>query len=143
MKEGERNDALACPRPGHGINSCSWALPAAADTPTGNASLGTQYGSVLRAVLGQNWDGSGYAIFVYGSGACSATYSDFDYSQSVMPYSWNAAVSNVKDYNACDVKLYWDVYFQGSSTGWINGGSTGVYVGDFWNDKTSSFRLSG
>jgi hypothetical protein len=119
--------------------------PAAhADTPTANYSLGTQFGNVHRATLTENADGSGNWIRVYGSSPCTSSTSDRDNVIGTVPPGWNDAISRVYDYNSCDTKLYQNggANTGDTQTGWINGGSGGVYVGANWNDQASSFALS-
>jgi len=119
--------------------------PAAhADTPTGNYDLGRQFGNVHRATLYENADGSGNWIRVFGSSPCTTSTSNRDNVIGTMPPNWNDAVSRIYDYNQCDTKLYWNggANVNDTQTGWLNGGSGGLYVGATWNDKTSSFALS-
>ncbi|WP_447008099.1 hypothetical protein ACRAKI_17145 [Saccharothrix isguenensis] len=119
--------------------------PAAhADTPTANYELGRQYGNVHRATLTENADGSGNWIRTYGSSPCSSTTTDRDNAFGTVPPGWNDAISRVYDYNSCDTKLYLNggANTGDTQTGWINGGSGGVYVGSNWNDRASSFALS-
>ena len=117
--------------------------PAAnADTPVNNPVLGT--GSLLRAQLIENSDGSGHKISVYGTAACTTATTNRDYTATVMPSSWNDAVSMVRDYNHCDVMLFKNdgALTSDTHTGWIDGGSAGKSVGPTWNDQASSFVLS-
>ncbi|MEJ2852215.1 MULTISPECIES: hypothetical protein [unclassified Saccharothrix] len=119
--------------------------PAAhADTPTTNHELGRQYGNVFRATLTENADGSGNWIKVYGSSPCSATITDRDNVIRVVPPGWNDAISRVYDSAACLTKLYLNggADPDDTQTGWIDGGSAGVYVGPNWDNKASSFALS-
>jgi len=118
------------------------APPALADTPVNDPPLGS--GSVLRAILAENADGSGHRITVKGTAPCTTATTNRDFTQTVMPSSWNDAVSKVYDYNACDTKLFRNdnALPSDTQTGWINAGSTGIYVGPNWNDQASSFVLS-
>jgi hypothetical protein len=115
-----------------------------ADTPTRDYEVGRQFGNVHRATLTQNPDGSGYQIRVYGSSPCTATTTDRDNAVGVVSPGWNDAISRVYDYNSCDTKLYLNggANVGDTQTGWINGGSAGVYVGANWNDQASSYALS-
>ena len=117
--------------------------PAAnADTPVNNPPLGS--GSVLRAVLIENSDGSGHKITVKGTAGCTTSRTNRDFVQTVMPSSWNDAVSMVKDYNHCDTMLFKNDNALSSDehTGWIDGTDAGKSVGPHWNDQASSFILS-
>jgi hypothetical protein len=117
--------------------------PAAnADTPVNNPLLGS--GGLTRAILVENSDGSGHTITVKGTAACTSSTTNRDYTSTVMPSSWNDAVSMVKDYNQCDVMLFKNdgALSSDTHTGWINGGSSGQSVGPNWNDQASSFVLS-
>jgi hypothetical protein len=119
--------------------------PAAhADTPTANYDLGRQFGTVHRATLTENADGSGNYIRVWGSSPCTSSTSDRDNVIGTVPPGWNDAISRVYDYASCDTKLYWNggANPADTQTGWINGDTGGKYVGDTWNDRTSSFALS-
>lgn len=120
------------------------APAALADTPTRDYEVGRQFGNVHRATLTQNPDGSGYQIRVYGSSPCTATRTDRDNVVGVVSPGWNDAISRVYDYNSCDTKLYWNggANTGDTQTGWIDGGSAGVYVGSTWNDRASSYALS-
>jgi hypothetical protein len=117
--------------------------PAAnADTPVNDPPLGS--GGTIRAYLIENSDGSGHKITVRGTGNCTASRTNRDFTQTVMPSSWNDAVSMVKDYAQCDVMLFKNdnALSSDAHTGWINGGSAGKSVGPNWNDQASSFILS-
>ncbi|HVH93741.1 MAG TPA: hypothetical protein VM688_02360 [Nocardioidaceae bacterium] len=99
-------------------------------------------GDTLRAVFYEHADFTGAQLKYYGGSACTSTTADADYSRGVVPNGWNDVISAVRDYNGCDVKLYMDGPFAGRSTGYVNYGSVGRYVGYDFNDKTSSFRIS-
>lgn len=118
------------------------AVGAQTATAAPNVELGRQYGVTLRAELFEHINRGGGRIAVYGSSVCTATYADAEYSQSYMPSGWNDVVSWIADYNQCDVKLWEHIEFGGTASLWYNGGSYGVYVGDPWNDRASSFKLS-
>ena len=114
---------------------------AALEGPDRNITYGSQYGSVQRAKLAEHSDGSGNYVMVYGSGACTTSTTTPDISVSSLPSDWNDEISNVKDYNYCDVNLAIDINF-GNSVGYRNFTPTGAYVGDSLNDEVSSFRVS-
>jgi len=113
------------------------SAPASAATATRAGS-----GDVLIAIFYEHADGSGRQLWYYGTRSCTSTTSDTDYAVGTMPAGWNDIISRVRDFNSCDVKLYTDGNFRGSTTGYVNYGSGGRYVGDFFNDKTSSFKVS-
>ena len=97
----------------------------------------------LRVIFYQHANRGGAQLIYYGGSRCTATLDDFEYSQRVMPPNWNDEISWWQDFNSCDVKLYPDGPFQGTPSPWMDGGSgNGRYVGDNFNDKTSSFRVS-
>lgn len=112
---------------------------ASAAVPNWTIKSGT--GTTLRAIFYENSNFTGAQLAYYGSGPCTATTSDADFSLSVMPAGWNDVVSAVRDYNGCDVKLYRDINFGGGSTVWVNYGG-GKTVPSGWNDVPSSFRVS-
>lgn len=118
-------------------------LPAAAaGDPTGNISYGREYGPLIRAVMSEHHDGTGSTISVYGSAACTSSTSDVDISISALTKSnWNDQISAVQDFNQCDVNLFANSNFGGASTGYKNY-AVRLYVGDSWNDRASSFRIS-
>lgn len=111
------------------------------DPPTSDATQGRQFGPFERAEFRENHDGSGHRLLVYGGGACTPSTADPDVSYSFLPGSWNDSASWAADYNRCDIKLYWDGGFQGRSRGYENFAS-GRYLGNYWNDEMSSYRLS-
>lgn len=118
------------------------AVPAHAEA-TANVSVGTQYGSVLRAQFRQNVDGSGYFFRSYGSGDCTGGTGDVDFSISNMAsYAWDNAASYAQDYNSCDTKLFRYAGFDTALTGWINYGSGGQTLSGALNNLTTSFQLS-
>jgi hypothetical protein len=112
---------------------------ASAAVPNWTIRSGT--GTTLRAVFYENSNYTGATLRYYGSGPCTSTTTDADFSLSVMPAGWNDVVSSVRDYNSCDVKLYRDNSFGGGTTGFVNYGS-GKTVPSGWNEITSSFRVS-
>lgn len=119
--------------------------PAQAGPATGNVSVGTQYGSVLRNQFRQNVDGSGYYWRTYGSGSCTATTSDVDTQWKDMDTenNWDNVASYAYDYNACDTKLYQFTNFDTTMTGWVDYGTGGQSLeGAALNNRTSSYRLS-
>jgi len=99
-------------------------------------------GDTLRAVFYEHANFTGKQIRYYGGSGCSSSTTDTDFSNGVMPAGWNDEISSVKDYNGCDVKLYTDGPFAGYTTGYVNYGTGGKYVGGAFNDKTSSFKVS-
>lgn len=116
------------------------------NAPTASVSYGSQYGWVVRAVMRENGDGSGYSLTAYGSSSCSGTTSDRDFTRSTLPDSrWDNNVSWASDFNPCDTALYDRMYTSGTlyGNGIINFASGSAVNGsqDF-NDKTSSFYLS-
>lgn len=117
--------------------------PASAEN---NETLKSGTGTTLRVVLYEHANFGGHAISYYGSGYCSPTTADYDYSKSSMPgwsyNSWNNQVSSLRDYKNCDVKLYDGEGFTDAATGWINAGETGANLSSVWNDKAGSFRVS-
>jgi hypothetical protein len=127
-----------------GVTTVIGAAPASADTPTSSYTITSGDGDTLRAIFYENADFTGHTIRYYGGSPCSTSTTDTDYSRSVVPPGWNDAISAVRDYNGCDVKLYngggFDTYY--SYTGYVNYGSTGKYVGSVMNDRTSSFKVS-
>lgn len=130
-----------------GVIGVSLALAPAASAEE-NVSLYSGTGKVLRAKLYEHNNGGGHAISYFGSGNCSSSTTDTDYSKSTMPGrlwdSWDNQVSSWRDYAYCDVKFYDSENFAGSNkTGYHNGGGGGRNLGDFgFNDKTSSFQVS-
>ena len=129
------------------LASAMVALPTAAKTggdpepPTSSAVQGREYGSAIRAEFRQNYDGSGYYLAAFGSGPCTPSTATPDVSFSVLPGRWNDSASWATDYNRCDIKIYRDGGFTGPSWGYTNFAS-GRYLGDYWNDEMSSYRLS-
>lgn len=114
-----------------------------AASPTGSDNYGTQYGSVLRARMAQHFNGSGYQLRVYGSGACTASTTTPDISiSSISRNGWNDAISWASDYNRCDIWFFKGGAFSGPSWGGYKHWGSGAYVGDSWNDTISSFRIS-
>lgn len=111
-----------------------------------SASFGSQYGNVARARLYEHANLAGATLTMYGSGNCSASTMDVDLTMGTMKNGWNDAVSSIRDYAACDTMLYEDGGALGTRTGWNNygtgGTSVGSAVGNWWNDRTSSVRLS-
>lgn len=71
--------------------------------------------------------------------ACTATTTDKEYTKGWVGSEWNDRISSVKTYYGCDARLYEDANGGGSYTGWIDRTN---YVGDAFNDETSSIRLS-
>jgi hypothetical protein len=111
---------------------------------TGNYSVGTSYGSTLRNEFRQNTDGSGYYWKTFGSGDCTATTSDVDFSisdLSAWPDNWDNSASWAAVYHQCDTRLYRYANFSTELTsGWTNYGS-GASLAAI-NDLTSSYKLS-
>lgn len=114
--------------------------------PTASVSYGSEYGWVVRAVMRENSNGTGYSLTAYGSSSCSATTSDRDFTKSTLPDSrWDNNVSWASDFNLCDTALYdgtstsgtlfANTIFNFASGGEVNGSQN-------FNDKTSSFYLS-
>ncbi len=99
-------------------------------------------GRVLRAKFYDSpFRYSGDRIEYYGSGPCSTTTKDADFSMSVMPRGWDNRISSIQDFSSCDVKLYWDGGFKGDSTDYVNYGN-GKHLGLRWSNDASSFRVS-
>lgn len=91
----------------------------------------------------QHDNGGGGAITWRGGAACTATYSDINYSEfSLNEEAANDEISSFTDYNYCDTKFYWDANFGGEATAWLNGGSSPTNVGSHWNDEISSIKWS-
>lgn len=116
----------------------------AAELPVVVLKSGT--GTTLRMVLFEHYNGDGKQILIYGSGPCSATTYDADYSLTQMPAGWNDQVSSFVDYASCDLKIYWNTGFRSPATAHLDGGGkvTNVpksWVRD-WNDQMSSFQIS-
>ena len=122
------------------------AAPAAHAGPaTGNVSVGTEFGSVLRNTFRQNVDGSGYSWKTYGSGSCTVSTSspDFKWSDMNNRENWGDVASYAYDYNQCDTKLFRLIDFNDALTGYVNYGSGGQSLeGAALNNKTSSYYLS-
>lgn len=120
--------------------------PAIAAPATGNVSKGTQYGSIRRGEWRQNLDGSGYWWRTYGSGACTASYSDVDVQWANMASnnSWDKVASWAADFNGCDTMNFAFANFEGELTHWYNYGSDGRSLdGNFGtNNKTVSYQLT-
>jgi len=104
-------------------------------------------GTTLRAVF---YDSqirySGDRIMYYGSDNCSATTTDTDFKLSFMPDGWDNKISSVEDYHGCDVNLFWDEDWNGSSTGYTNysdqNAGGGRHLGITWSNDASSFKIS-
>lgn len=133
---------------GAGIVSAGLSIvaPAAHAGPaTGNVSVGTEFGSVLRNTFRQNVDGSGYYWKTYGSGSCTVSTSspDFKWSDMNTRSNWSDVASYAYDYNQCDTKLFRLTDFNDALTGYVNYGSGGQSLeGAALNNKTSSYYLS-
>lgn len=121
-------------------------MPAHAATPTGNDREGTQYGSMVRSVLAEHWDGSGSTFMTYGSGGCTSRYDNYDSSVSARlnNKNWRNAASRVADFSKCDHLLHKGTNFTGASRGWEDFGTGGKQLtsASGWNDEVESFRLS-
>lgn len=118
-------------------------------TPTNalsSASFGSQYGNVARARLYDQPNFTGPYLVMYGSSNCTASTMDVDLTMGTMKNGWNDAVSSIRDYAACDTMLYEDGGAVGNRTGWndygTGGRNVGSVVGNWWNNRTSSVRLS-
>lgn len=107
----------------------------------GASSLGLGSGSLVVARLWENADISGGALVIYHPTNCTATTTDADFKLASMPSGWNDIVSAVMDDHSCDVNIFIDSNFVGAK-GYVNYGIPAKYVGDAWNDKTSSFKVS-
>jgi hypothetical protein len=122
------------------------AANAPAASAENNEFLYSGTGSVLRVTLYEHANMGGHAIYYFGSGNCTTTTTDNDYSKSSMPgslwNSWDNQVSSYRDYANCDVKFYDGTNFTAANTGWLNGGSAGRNLSSVWNDRASSFRVS-
>jgi hypothetical protein len=124
------------PAPAYAATACSFPT----GTPTG-ITCTTDYssgykvtkiksgtGTTLRAAFYDSWYRySGDRILYYGSGTCSATTTDTDFSLKSLPDGWGNKISSVEDFAGCDVNLFDWVGFGGGSTGYVNYGeqSTG------------------
>jgi hypothetical protein len=120
------------------------AAPASA-SPGGSPTIGS--GDLLRAQLYEHNGGGGHVLTVKGTTVCTKEYSDRETSWKnlvdVRGVNFNDAISFIKDFNKCDVRLYKDANFLGGPPSiWYNGGGAGVYVGDPWNDEASSIEVS-
>jgi hypothetical protein len=112
-----------------------------ADSVTPLDSAGS--GGILVAI--EYWD-IGYgdpSLVVWGSHACSATYSDVDYYLADLRQNgrgWNDKISSLYGYNHCWQRLYEHIGFGGEYVGWVK------YVSDlrnfFFNDRASSIRFT-
>lgn len=112
---------------------------------TGNVTVGTEYGSVLRNTFRQNVDGSGYSWKTYGSSNCTVSTSspDSQWADMNTRSNWGDAASYAYDYNQCDTKLFRLTDFNDALTGYVHYGSSGQSLeGAGLNNKTSSFYLS-
>lgn len=110
--------------------------------PTKDVVFESGQADQLRLVLFQNVDGSGHVIRYLGSNNCDDT--GLDYQQRWINSeggNWNDNVSASRNYANCDHRLYWSADFEGDYTGW-RGNTTREYVGDTWNDRASSFKVS-
>lgn len=114
--------------------------------PTASVSYGSQYGWVVRAVMRENNNGTGYSLTAYGSSSCSATTGDRDFTKNTLPDSrWDNNISWASDFNLCDTALYDGTYISGTlfTNSIVNFSSGGEVNGtQNFNDKTSSFYLS-
>lgn len=73
-------------------------------TATGSVTVGTQYGSTLRASFRTNSDFSGYVWNSYGSSSCTASYDDIEFRQNSLGNGWSNDIATQTDYNQCDVE---------------------------------------
>ncbi len=103
--------------------------------PGGVAAMATTY------TLATLYTASGYGgstLTLQASTPCD-TNSDVDHSWSSLPSAFNDTVSSFAGASNCQVKLFENVSYGGSSVGPATSMS---YVGDTMNDKASSVQLS-
>jgi hypothetical protein len=100
-------------------------------------------GKVLRVVMYADVEGGGDRLEYWGSGNCTSSTTDVDFSKSTIPAEWNDRISSWKDYAQCDVQFFMDSNFGGRYTYFLDAGSSKPRnFGPTWNDKVSSFKVS-
>ncbi|MFD0481943.1 peptidase inhibitor family I36 protein [Kineococcus sp. GCM10028916] len=83
-----------------------------------NRSICSGDGDTLRARSYSGANFTGNVLSYYGSSPCTSTTTDADFSFSdLTTIGWNDAISSVRDYNGCDVKLYINTGFRGQAIG--------------------------
>jgi hypothetical protein len=144
------------PAPAHAAGTtCNFGRPTPAGiTCTTDYSSGSKVtviksgtGRTLRAAFYDSWTRySGDRILYYGSDNCSASTTDTDFKLAALPDGWNDKISSVEDFHGCDVNLFQDVDFRGTSTGYVNYGERssggGKHLSFSRHNWASSFRIS-
>jgi hypothetical protein len=125
------------------------------DVETGAQSCSTDEAAALRTVapdarratyvIARFYDGKSYTgstlTFVKSRGCTSSYDSEWQW-QDLRVDGWNDRASSVKTYNHCDVKLYQNINFGGSSSTWIDASSNLSAIGAGWNNRASSVKFS-
>ncbi len=144
--------ATLVPGPAHAVaTKCSFAPRAtpAGITCTTDYSSGSKVtiiksgtGTTLRAAFYDSWwTYKGDRILYYGSGTCSASTTDTDFRLAWLPDGWNDKISSVEDYAGCDVNLFQNADFGGTSTGYVHYGD-GKHLSYSRHNWASSFKIS-
>lgn len=104
----------------------------------------TRYVIGARFFAWANMNADGPIMELWVPRACTAAYDDEGraFRIWVMPFEWERSITSVRTFNYCDVKLFDNLYNVGNASPWIDSSSHLGNVGDGWNDRARSLRLS-
>jgi hypothetical protein len=92
------------------------------------------------------YDYTGYneagGTLTFEGAECSPTY-DIEYGlPDLGAFGWNNRISSVQTFNRCDVKFFGQVNYEGASSTWIDQAPNLGTIGDGWNNRAGSVRIS-
>lgn len=90
-------------------------------------------------------DFSGAYLEVYVEDGCTPSYDDEGPSHRIADlgvYAFNNRISSLSTFNQCDVKLFGLINFGGASSTWIDVYDDLSNLGDGWNNRAGSVKLS-
>ena len=102
-------------------------------------------GSLAVEWVVKMYDGTGFSNYLdtfYKSGNCTATYSDTEIGLTDLGPTLDNKITSLHTNNQCDVKLYGKTGYGGAASTWIDESSNLANIGDGWNNRASSMKVS-
>lgn len=90
----------------------------------------------------KNRDFSGAYLELYYPSACTPAYDNENRGFIDLGSSWNNRISSLNTFNQCDAKLFDGAGYSGAESTWIDVYDDLATLGNGWNNRAGSVRLS-